>query len=43
MTRIASNNRISQGTEGIDAITYSTDRWDESARFFADWGLKTSA
>ncbi len=31
---------LRQGTEGIDAITYSTDKWDESARFFADWGLK---
>lgn len=27
------------GIEGIDAITYSTDRWDEARRFFADWGL----
>ena len=26
--------------EGIDAITYSTDRWDDARRFFADWGLK---
>jgi catechol 2,3-dioxygenase-like lactoylglutathione lyase family enzyme len=26
--------------EGIDAITYSTDRWDEARRFFADWGLR---
>ena len=26
--------------EGIDAITYSTEAWDESAKFFADWGLK---
>jgi catechol 2,3-dioxygenase-like lactoylglutathione lyase family enzyme len=26
---------------GVDAITYSTDRWDESRRFFADWGLKS--
>ena len=25
---------------GVDAITYSTDRWEESRRFFADWGLK---
>ena len=24
---------------GIDAITYSTDRWDEARKFFADWGL----
>jgi len=24
---------------GIDAITYSTDRWDQARRFFADWGL----
>ena len=26
--------------EGIDAITYSTDRWDDAKKFFADWGLK---
>ena len=26
--------------EGIDAITYSTDKWDEARRFFGDWGLK---
>ncbi len=26
--------------EGIDAITYSTERWDEARRFFADFGLK---
>ena len=26
--------------EGIDAITYSTDAWDEAARFLGDWGLK---
>ena len=25
--------------EGIDGITYSTDRWDDARRFFADWGL----
>ena len=25
--------------EGIDAITYSTEAWEESAKFFADWGL----
>ena len=29
------------GIEGIDAITYSTERWDEARRFFADWGLKS--
>ena len=29
--------------EGIDAITYSTDRWDEASRFFADWGLRPLA
>jgi 4-hydroxyphenylpyruvate dioxygenase-like putative hemolysin len=40
MTHIDTNNSIGQGTEGIDAITYSTDKWDESALFFADWGLK---
>ena len=26
--------------EGIDGITYSTDRWDDARRFFTDWGLK---
>ncbi len=26
--------------EGIDAITYSTDQWSQSRRFFNDWGLK---
>lgn len=26
--------------EGIDAITFSTDRWDDARKFFADWGLK---
>lgn len=25
--------------EGIDGITYSTERWDDARRFFADWGL----
>ena len=25
---------------GIDAITYSTERWDEARTFFTDWGLK---
>jgi len=29
------------GIEGIDAITYSTDLWDDARRFFADWGLKS--
>ena len=32
------------GIEGIDSITYSTDgtskNWDDTRRFFADWGLK---
>ncbi len=28
---------------GIDAITYSTDRWDEARKFFADWGLASLA
>ena len=36
----AMNQNLSQHTEGIDAITYSTEAWDESAKFFADWGLK---
>jgi catechol 2,3-dioxygenase-like lactoylglutathione lyase family enzyme len=27
------------GIEGIAAITYATDRWDEARRFLADWGL----
>ena len=31
------------GIEGIDAITYSTDRWDEARKFFADWGLQAVA
>jgi len=26
--------------EGIDAITYSTDRWDDARNFFSDWGLR---
>ena len=30
----------SSAIEGIDGITYSTDRWDDAQRFFADWGLK---
>jgi catechol 2,3-dioxygenase-like lactoylglutathione lyase family enzyme len=25
---------------GIDAITYSTDRWDEARQFMNDWGLQ---
>ena len=29
------------GIEGIDAITYSTERWDDARRFFSDWGLKS--
>jgi catechol 2,3-dioxygenase-like lactoylglutathione lyase family enzyme len=28
---------------GIDAITYSTDRWDEARQFLNDWGLKELA
>ncbi len=28
---------------GIDAITYSTDRWDEARQFMQDWGLKELA
>ena len=27
------------GITGIDAITYSTERWDDARKFFADWGL----
>lgn len=26
--------------EGIDAITYGTDQWDEARKFLNDWGLK---
>jgi catechol 2,3-dioxygenase-like lactoylglutathione lyase family enzyme len=26
--------------EGIDAITYSTERWDDARKFFSDWGLR---
>lgn len=29
--------------EGIDGITYSTERWDDARRFFADFGLKALA
>ena len=25
---------------GIDAITYSTERWDDARKFYSDWGLK---
>ena len=32
-----------EGIEGIDAITYSTERWDDARRFFKDWGLKSVA
>ena len=34
---------VHTGIEGIDAITYSTGRWDEARRFFSDWGLKSLA
>ena len=34
------NQNMNQQIEGIDAITYSTEAWDEAAKFFADWGLK---
>ena len=33
----------STAIEGIDAITYSTDKWDDARRFFSDWGLKALA
>ena len=33
----------STAIEGIDAITYSTNKWDEARRFFGDWGLKALA
>ena len=32
-----------RGIEGIDAITYSTERWDDARKFFSDWGLKSLA
>ncbi len=28
---------------GIDAITYSTDKWDEARQFLKDWGLQELA
>ena len=38
------NQDAALGIEGIDAITYSTDgsqqNWDDTRRFFSDWGLK---
>ncbi len=30
---------LNTGIEGIDAITYSTERWDDARKFFSDWGL----
>ena len=30
----------SSAIEVIGGITYSTERWDDARRFFADWGLK---
>jgi catechol 2,3-dioxygenase-like lactoylglutathione lyase family enzyme len=30
---------LKHGIEGIQAITFSTDLWDEAARFYEDWGL----
>ena len=33
----------STAIEGIDAITYSTERWDDARGFFGDWGLKLVA
>lgn len=32
-----------RGIEGIDAITYSTERWDDARNFFSDWGLTALA
>ncbi len=34
------NEHLNRNTEGIDAITYSTEAWADAAKFFADWGLK---
>jgi len=39
-TTTARPPRLGTGIEGIDAITYSTDRWDDARKFFDDWGLK---
>ena len=33
------SNTIHSCIEGIQSITFSTDRWQEAARFFSDWGL----
>ena len=47
VTKTAAGLEASVGIEGIDAITYSTDgtqkNWDNTRRFFADWGLKPLA
>lgn len=36
----ATTTKHGSAIEGIDGITYSTDRWDDARRFFGDWGLK---
>lgn len=38
-----SQGKAGKGIEGIDAITYSTERWDDARNFFSDWGLKSLA
>ena len=47
VAQTAAGLEASVGIEGIDAITYSTDgtqkNWDDTRRFFADWGLKPLA
>lgn len=39
MTEPTHSSPATAGIEGIDAITYTTDRWDDARRFMADWGL----
>ncbi len=43
-TNAANTTNATDGIEGIESITYSSDgtqkNWEDSRRFFADWGLK---
>jgi hypothetical protein len=34
---------MKQDIEGIQAITFSTDPWEEAAKFYSDWGLSKVA
>jgi Glyoxalase/Bleomycin resistance protein/Dioxygenase superfamily len=36
-------SRPQRGIEGIEGLTFSTDRWEEAQRFYSDWGLRSDA